>query len=225
MTGTTPSRRSDSTATEGEPLKGFGGGQGGSALAADFGPNLRSESRLWSLSVGALDALESLEGEERGPRREERRARAEGPSSSTPACSHLPIARRITPSRTLRSRKAAFRGSFARPSASLSTLRRRPYGIGPRKTRFRLVASLCRVGLHTCRVPSERFPLCRLTPTSLPPFPGFAWRTMGGTFPGATLFPALFLLFPRPAHLLNRGRVAVEPSMEGVPARNAPERT
>jgi hypothetical protein len=40
----------------------------------------------------------------------------------------------------------AFRGSFTRPSASLSTLRRRPYGIYPRKTRFRLVASLCRAG-------------------------------------------------------------------------------
>jgi hypothetical protein len=74
----------------------------------------------------------------------------------------------------------AFRGSIARPSASLSTLRRRPYGIGPRKTRFRLVASLCRAGF-TCRVPYERFPLCRLTSTSLPPFPGLAWRTSAGT--------------------------------------------
>jgi hypothetical protein len=75
---------------------------------------------------------------------------------------------------------SAFRGSIARPSASLSTLRRRPYGIGPRKTRFRLVASLCRAGF-TCRVPYKRFPLCRLTSTSLPPFPGLAWRTEGGT--------------------------------------------
>ncbi len=40
----------------------------------------------------------------------------------------------------------AFRGSIARPPTSLSTLRRRPYGIGPRKTRFRLVANLCRAG-------------------------------------------------------------------------------
>jgi hypothetical protein len=32
----------------------------------------------------------------------------------------------------------------------------------------------------TCRVPSERFPLCRLLPTSLPPFPGLAWRTEPG---------------------------------------------
>ena len=39
-----------------------------------------------------------------------------------------------------------FRGSIARPSTSLSTLRRRPYEISPRKTRFRLVASLCRAG-------------------------------------------------------------------------------
>jgi hypothetical protein len=58
-------------------------------------------------------------------------------------------------------RQCAFRGSFIRPSASLSTLRRRPRGIGLRKTRFRLVASLCRVGF-TYRVTSERFPLCPL---------------------------------------------------------------
>src|SRR5829696_3423211 len=83
----------------------------------------------------------------------------------------------------------AFRGSIARPSASLSTLRRRPYGIGPRKTRFRLVASLCRAGF-TCRVPYERFPLCRLTSTSLPPFPGLTWRTVPGTsWPARRLDP------------------------------------
>ncbi|MEA2559533.1 MAG: hypothetical protein QOH06_1037 [Acidobacteriota bacterium] len=40
----------------------------------------------------------------------------------------------------------AFRGSFTRPPTSLSTLRRRPRGISPRKTRFRLVANLCRAG-------------------------------------------------------------------------------
>src|SRR6478672_4981025 len=39
-----------------------------------------------------------------------------------------------------------FRGSIARPPTSLSTLRRRPYEISPRKTRFRLVANLCRAG-------------------------------------------------------------------------------
>jgi hypothetical protein len=34
----------------------------------------------------------------------------------------------------------------------------------------------------TCRVPFERFPLCQLLPTSLPPFPGLAWRTDLGSF-------------------------------------------
>ena len=53
-------------------------------------------------------------------------------------------------------------------------------GYHPRKTRFRLVASLCRAGF-TCRVPYERFPLCRLTSTSLPPFPGLTWRTVPDT--------------------------------------------
>lgn len=38
-------------------------------------------------------------------------------------------------------RQCAFRGSLTQPSASLSTLRRRPFAISPRKTRFRLVAS------------------------------------------------------------------------------------
>lgn len=54
----------------------------------------------------------------------------------------------------------------------------------PRKTRFRLVANLCWAGF-TCRVPYERFPLCRLTSTLLPPFPGLTWRTEPGTSPGA----------------------------------------
>jgi hypothetical protein len=51
----------------------------------------------------------------------------------------------------------AFRGSFTRPSASLSTLRRRPYGIGPRKTRFRLVANLCRAGFSPAGFPLKGF--------------------------------------------------------------------
>jgi hypothetical protein len=41
----------------------------------------------------------------------------------------------------------------------------------PRKTRFRPLAKLCRTGLVTRRVSSKGF---RYT---LPPFPGFAWRT------------------------------------------------
>ena len=45
----------------------------------------------------------------------------------------------------------------------------------------------------TCRVPSERFPLCQLLPTSLPPFPGLAWRTDLGTSSGGRTDLALLL--------------------------------
>jgi hypothetical protein len=57
-------------------------------------------------------------------------------------------------------------------SHALSTLR----GAGrptPRKTRFRLLARLYRVGLITHRVPVESF---EVFVTSRPPSPGFAWR-------------------------------------------------
>ena len=39
-----------------------------------------------------------------------------------------------------------------------------------RKTRFRLLARLCRAGFFRLPGSIERFPF------SLPPFPGFAWR-------------------------------------------------
>lgn len=54
-----------------------------------------------------------------------------------------------------------FRGSITRLPHSLSTLRSfpsRPQAVvQPRKTRFRLVANLCRVGLVTHWVPSRGF--------------------------------------------------------------------
>jgi hypothetical protein len=58
-----------------------------------------------------------------------------------------------------------FRGSITQRLISLSTLRRdgRP---SPRKTRFRLLARLCRAGLDTRRVPMKGF-------TCDPPFPSF----------------------------------------------------
>ncbi len=72
----------------------------------------------------------------------------------------------------------AFRGSITRPSVSLSTLRRRPYGMSPRKTRFRLVASLCRAGFVPAGSPMRgfrsvdcrlhRFPLSQAYPGALP---------------------------------------------------------
>ena len=55
--------------------------------------------------------------------------------------------------------------------------------------------------IHTCRVPYERFPLCWLLPTSLPPFPGFAWRTSGrpGRLPGRAPHRSGLADFPHPA--------------------------
>jgi hypothetical protein len=58
-------------------------------------------------------------------------------------------------------------------SVWLSTLRdggRPP----PRKTRFSAAGQLYRVGLVTHRVPTKGFR--GVVVTSLPPFPGFAWR-------------------------------------------------
>lgn len=51
----------------------------------------------------------------------------------------------------------AFRGSITRPQPSLSTLRRRPCGISPRKTRLQLVASLCRAGFAPAGSPPRGF--------------------------------------------------------------------
>lgn len=94
------------------------------------------------------------------------------PCSSTPAgsprqalaairCCLPPIEQRRHP------RLSQFRGSITRPAHSLSTLRSMGYPI-PRKTRFRLVASLCRVGFSPtgslCKV-SEQPPF---RPSQLP---------------------------------------------------------
>jgi len=91
--------------------------------------------------------------------------------TSTPGhlgASVLPSAIVTTSAPTIR----MFRGSITRPAHSLSTLRHhgRPW---PRKTRFRLLAKLCRAGLVTRWVPVQGF---RVLP-SHPPCPGFAWRT------------------------------------------------
>jgi hypothetical protein len=69
-------------------------------------------------------------------------------------------------------RNARFRDSLTWPDCSLSTLR--PDGPTPgRKTRFRLLAKLCRVGLLTHRVPTKGFQCISYI---RPPFPGLPWR-------------------------------------------------
>lgn len=62
----------------------------------------------------------------------------------------------------------SLRGSITRPAHSLCTLHVLGHP-GPRNTRFRLLASLCRVGLATHRVPTKGFDL-RQPP--LPNLPG-----------------------------------------------------
>jgi hypothetical protein len=54
------------------------------------------------------------------------------------------------------SQQRVFRGSIAQRLISLSTLRSESH-LSPRKTRFRLLARLCRTGLVTRRVPLEGF--------------------------------------------------------------------
>jgi hypothetical protein len=61
-----------------------------------------------------------------------------------------------------------FRGSIARPGHSLSTLRSGSC-LPPRKTRFRLLAKLCRAGFVHPQGSDERF----LSFEARPPFPGF----------------------------------------------------
>src|SRR5712691_6904600 len=84
----------------------------------------------------------------------------------------LSLPRMALSSTTLCLLTGALRGSITRPAHSLSTLRHhgRPW---PRKTRFRLLAKLCRAALATRWVPLQGF---RVLP-SHPPCPGFAWRT------------------------------------------------
>ena len=65
------------------------------------------------------------------------------------------------------------RGSITRPAHSCVRFAAR-ITPPPRTTRYRLVATLCRAGLVTRWAPPKGF---RDRVTSLPPFPGFAWRT------------------------------------------------
>ena len=51
----------------------------------------------------------------------------------------------------------------------------------PRRTRFRLVASLCRVGLVTHRAPLKGFMIFVAIDYITPPSPGFSWRKQNGS--------------------------------------------
>ena len=92
------------------------------------------------------------------------------PCSSTPAGPVTPGHHGVPTRspRTTRARTPAmiFRGSIARPGHSLSTLRTESR-LSPRKTRFRLLARLCRAGFVNPQGSNERFPSFE----SLPPLP------------------------------------------------------
>src|SRR5260370_13425059 len=78
------------------------------------------------------------------------------------------------PSRRLAAGKTS-RGSVARRSHALSTLREDPHG-PPRKTHFRLRARLYRVGLVTHKVPAKGFEEYSLHP---PLLSRASWRKVG----------------------------------------------
>jgi hypothetical protein len=74
-----------------------------------------------------------------------------------------------------------FRGSIARPGHWLSTLRSESYP-SPRKTRFRLLAKLCRAGFVNPQGSYERF----LSSSLFPPFRSFMAQCQF-IFPGGKL--------------------------------------
>src|SRR5271154_4730334 len=93
---------------------------------------------------------------------------------------------------------------MTRPWHWLSTLRPGHYWTG-RKTRFRLLARLYRVGLVTHRVATKG--LRRLLITSSPPSPGFAWRN--DALRKSLCSRVLRIYFPSAhAHVLVLGRSA-----------------
>jgi len=71
--------------------------------------------------------------------------------------------------------RSTFRGSIPRPAHSLCTLHQTGRPV-QRNTRFQLLAKLCWVGFAYPQGSNERFPAS----SRLPPFPGFAWRTVKG---------------------------------------------
>ena len=104
------------------------------------------------------------------------------PCSPTPAGPNTPghcgvsaWSPRLTSTRTP---ARSFRGSIARPGHSLSTLRSEDH-YSPRKTRFRLLAKLCRAGFVHPQGSDERFPSFE----SLPPFQSFADARAPYSFP------------------------------------------
>ncbi len=161
-------------------------------------PAIRFHGRRAQIAVdlgcGHPASLTGFTVERQGPPRFLGNPRADMPCSLTPVgpsrqaiatcrCCLPPISRRRLP------QHLSFRSSITRPVGSLCTLRHVRCRT-PRNTRFRLLATLCRVGLATHRVPSEGFAFQLLLS---PGFPGARDSESFGAFlrgPNVTLgFP------------------------------------
>ena len=105
-------------------------------------------------------------------------------SRTTVGPSHLAQAMRRCCRRTARGRRPPTTSTFSRLNRTalmLAVYASRPHSSSDtRKTRFRLLARLCRAGFFRLPGSIERFP------HSLPPFPGFAWRDVLVSCPCAT---------------------------------------
>ena len=145
---------------------------GDTTLASVFAPSGRRRAGRGLRGVGVPVPEPELSVETDGSPRFPGTPRVPWPCSPTPAGPSTPghcgaSARSPRLTRT-RAPAKSFRGSIARPGHSLSTLRSegRP---SPRKTRFRLLARLCRAGFVHPQGSDERF----LSFESRPPFPSF----------------------------------------------------
>jgi hypothetical protein len=139
---------------------------------SDFSSPIAAMLRFLRTRLPSLEAPRSPRflGDPSAACRTLRPRRRPAPGLTVPGCCLPRSERRRLPGQVF------FRGSIARPTPSLSTLRARSR-LRPRKTRFRLDATPSPGGLIP-QGPSTRFHQPSMT---APPRPGFAWRTRGIT--------------------------------------------
>ncbi len=131
------------------------------------------------------------------------------PSSSTPAGANTPGLRGVParpPWRQRRGLPAGIALGAQWPGLGAGCLR---FVIrvarGRRRTRFRLLARLCRLGLGTHRVPARGFQ--EVVVTSSPPLPGFAWRNVTSNMrlkPHQAFLMTCLIAEPQPRLLTSR---------------------
>jgi hypothetical protein len=98
------------------------------------------------------------------------------PRSKTPAKPVLPgvysSAGTAPASRTAKASALFSLSGLNHAASAITTYASRLSRLSPRKARFRLLATLCRTGLVTCRATLKGFSVL------FPPFPGFTWRNL-----------------------------------------------